>query len=63
MLTMSFYHQGNALTEDQRSYLEAGADHVLTKPVMIKYVNFGLLFYTDYELTETFFLLGTSKRS
>ncbi|KDQ58477.1 hypothetical protein JAAARDRAFT_57408 [Jaapia argillacea MUCL 33604] len=27
---------GNALTEDQASYMEAGADRILTKPIMIK---------------------------
>lgn len=29
---------GNALTEDQTNYIEAGADKVLTKPIMMKYV-------------------------
>ncbi|KDQ62199.1 hypothetical protein JAAARDRAFT_203396 [Jaapia argillacea MUCL 33604] len=27
---------GNALTEDQASYIEAGADRILTKPIMLK---------------------------
>lgn len=29
---------GNALKLDQVAYIEAGADHVLAKPVMLKYV-------------------------
>lgn len=29
---------GNALTEDQASYREAGADEVLTKPIMLRFV-------------------------
>jgi hypothetical protein len=29
---------GTALTEDQASYIEAGADRVLAKPIMLKYV-------------------------
>lgn len=31
---------GNALTEDQLNYMEAGADKVLTKPIMMKCVVF-----------------------
>lgn len=31
---------GNALTEDQLNYMEAGADKVLAKPIMMKYVGF-----------------------
>ncbi|KDQ58727.1 hypothetical protein JAAARDRAFT_206584 [Jaapia argillacea MUCL 33604] len=27
---------GNALTEDQASYIEAGADYILTKPIMLR---------------------------
>lgn len=41
---------GNALTEDQQSYLDAGADFVLTKPIMIKFVPLILV----YLLCDTF---------
>ena len=30
---------GNALSEDQSAYIEAGADRVLTKPIMLKCVD------------------------
>ncbi|KAF8916087.1 hypothetical protein CPB85DRAFT_1432450 [Mucidula mucida] len=33
---------GNALISDQKEYIEAGADHVLTKPVLERSLKFML---------------------
>lgn len=35
---------GNALTEDQTSYIAAGADRVLTKPIMLRYASCSWIF-------------------